>query len=66
MGKAPKRLPRWGTRAEGMTHGKFGATFMNQLMHDKKIVAKKDGGRVNVDLNSIDDYLEALPDVGDE
>jgi hypothetical protein len=66
MGKTAKRSPRWGTRLEGMAHGKFGATFMNQLMHDKKIVAKKDGGRVKIDLNSIDDYLEALPNVGDE
>ena len=62
----PKRLPRWGTRLEGMAHGKFGSTFMNSLMQSKKIVAKRDGSRVKVDLNSIDDYLEALPDVGDE
>jgi hypothetical protein len=66
MSKAPKRLPRWGTRAEGMAHGKFGPTYMNQLMHEKKIIAKKDGGRVKIDLNSIDDFLEALPNVGDE
>jgi hypothetical protein len=61
-----KRLPRWGTRAEGMEHGKFGSTFMNELMRSKKIIAKKDGSRVKIDLNSIDDYLEALPNVGDD
>jgi hypothetical protein len=61
-----KRLPRWGSRQEGMAHGKFGATTMNKLMRDKKIIAKKDGVKVKVDLNSIDDYLESLPNVGDE
>jgi hypothetical protein len=46
-----------------------GARQVRRDLHEptdarKKIVAKKDGGRVKVDLNSIDDYLEALPDVG--
>lgn len=66
MSSKAKRLPRWGTRVEAMAHGKFGSTFMNELMQSKKIVAKRDGTRVKVDLNSIDDYLESLPDVGDE
>ena len=62
----PVRFPRWASRLEGMAYGKIGSTKFNELMHTKKIRAKKDGSRVKVDLNSIDDYHDALPDVGDE
>jgi hypothetical protein len=59
-----RRTPRWGTRQEGMQHGKFGATHMNELMKAGKILAKMDGNKVKVDLNSIDDHILSLPDVG--
>ena len=60
-----QRQPRWATRQEAMEHGKFGATTMNKLMHDKKVVAKKLGTKVVVDLNSVDDFLGSLRNVGD-
>jgi hypothetical protein len=59
----PRRPPRWGTRSEGMAHGKFGSTTMNDLMQSGHITAKKAGKKVLVDLNSIDDYILSLPDV---
>ena len=65
MNKAQRQPPRWATRQEAMEHGKFGATTMNKLMHDKKVVAKKLGTKVVVDLNSIDDFIESLRNVGD-
>jgi hypothetical protein len=64
--KNPVRTPRWASRLEAMSYGRFGSTRFNELTHAKKIRAKKAGKTVVVDLNSIDDYLNALPDVGDE
>jgi hypothetical protein len=37
---------------------------MNELMHSSRIFAKKLGGKVVVDLNSIDDLYATLPSVG--
>jgi hypothetical protein len=65
MNKA-KRAPRWGTRLEAMAHGRVGATTMNQWLQGNKLVAKKVGKKVLVDLNSVDDLIESLPNVGDE
>jgi hypothetical protein len=59
------RQPRWATRLEAMTYARMGATRFNELMQDRKIVAKKNGGKVVVDLNSIDDLYASLPDVAD-
>jgi hypothetical protein len=66
MSKAMKRdrLPRWATRLEAMAYGRIGSTRMNELMQGRKIVAKKSGGKIVVDLNSVDDYFATLPDVG--
>lgn len=61
-----ERQPRWASRLEAMAYGRVGSTTMNALMHSKKILAKKLGNRVIVDLNSVDDYIAALPHVGDE
>lgn len=61
-----ERQPRWASRIEAMNYSKIGSTTMNQLMHTKKVFAKKLGNKVIVDLNSIDDYIAALPHVGDE
>jgi hypothetical protein len=58
------RIPRWATRTEAMTYAKVGATTMNELMHSRRIFAKKLGNKVLVDLNSVDDFYGALPDVG--
>jgi hypothetical protein len=61
-----QRTPRWAPRLQGMAYGHLGATKFNELTHAKKIIAKKDGTKVIVDLNSIDDYYDALPEVGDK
>ena len=61
-----ERQPRWASRLEAMAYGRIGSTTMNALMHSKKILAKKLGNKVIVDLNSVDDYIAALPHVGDE
>ena len=61
-----ERQPRWASRLEAMAYGRVGSTTMNALMHSKKILAKKLGNRVIVDLNSVDDYIAARPHVGDE
>jgi hypothetical protein len=61
----PTRVPRWAPRLKAMAYGDFGSTKFNELTHTKKITAKKDGAKVIVDLNSIDDYFDSLPEVGD-
>jgi hypothetical protein len=58
------RPRRWATRQEAMAYARLGATKMNDLMHGRFIFAKKLDGKVLVDLNSIDDFYGALPDVG--
>jgi hypothetical protein len=58
------RQRRWATRQEAMTYGRVGSTLMNELMQSRSIVAKKQGNKVIVDLNSIDDYYDALPQIG--
>ena len=63
--KKEPRQPRWATRQEAMAYSRTGATRFNELMQQKLIVAKKNGGKVVVDLNSIDDYFASLPDVAD-
>jgi hypothetical protein len=60
------RQPRWATRQEAMAYARMGATRFNALMQERKIVAKKNGGKVVVNLNSIDDLYASLPDVADE
>jgi hypothetical protein len=61
--KPDERHPRWATRLEAMSYGRYGATTMNELMQSGKIIAKKRGTKIIVDLNSIDDLHNALPDV---
>jgi hypothetical protein len=56
---------RWASRLEAITYARVGATTFNQLMRHGRIHAKKlDGKKVLVDLNSIDDFYAALPNVG--
>ncbi len=62
----PPRVPRWAGRLNALAYSQMGATKFNALTHAKKIRAKKDGKKVIVDLNSIDDYYDSLPEVGDE
>ena len=60
----PHRYPRWAPRLKAMQYGgEIGVTHMNKLMQTGKIRAKKDGKKVIVDLNSIDQYYAALPNV---
>jgi hypothetical protein len=61
--KKDLRSPRWATRLQAMEYSQTGATKFNELMQQKKITAKKDGNRIKVDLNSIDDLFASLPDV---
>jgi hypothetical protein len=66
LGRQP-RLPRWAPRKKAMEYAaNTGSTHFNELMKSGKIKAKKDGVKVIVDLNSIDDFFEGLPDVGPE
>jgi hypothetical protein len=60
------RQRRWATRQEAMAYGKIGSTLMNELLQGGKLFAKKQGNKVIVDLNSIDDYYASLPDVASE
>ena len=39
-----------------------GATHFNELIKSGKIRAKKDGAKVIVDLDLVDEYIEGLPD----
>jgi hypothetical protein len=55
---------RWASRKEAMTYARVGATKMNALLQSQAILAKKDGRKVIVDLDSVDTYYGALPDVG--
>jgi hypothetical protein len=61
------RRPHWATRQEAMAHARVGATKMNEWLHDRDsgIVAKKVGAKVLIDLNSIDDKINAAPDAAD-
>jgi hypothetical protein len=60
-----RRQPRWAPRKKAMAYAaETGSTHFNELMKSGKILAKKDGAKVIVELNSIDDYYEGLPDVG--
>jgi hypothetical protein len=61
-----ERQRRWATRQEAMTYAKCGSTTMNEWLHSRRIYAKKQGSKVIVDLNSIDDYYASLPDVASE
>jgi hypothetical protein len=57
---------RWATRREAMAYARVGSTKMNEMMQSRLILAKKDGRKVIIDLNSIDSYYAALPDVGSQ
>jgi hypothetical protein len=56
------RQRRWATRQEAMIYGKIGSMTMNELLHSGRIYVKKAGTKVIVDLNSIDDLYDSLPD----
>ena len=58
------RPHRWATRREAMSYGRMGSTKMNELLQSKSILAKKHGRKVIIDLNSIDAFYGALPNVG--
>jgi hypothetical protein len=47
-----------------MAYARIGSTKMNELLQGNSILAKKHGRKVIVDLNSIDAFYGALPDVG--
>lgn len=58
-----ERQRRWATRQEAMAYAKCGSTTMNEWLHGRRIYAKKQGNKVIIDLNSIDDLYDSLPDV---
>jgi hypothetical protein len=55
--------PRWATRKEAIQYSKIGATKFSELIRDRRIVAKRlDARKLIIDLNSIDQLYECLPD----
>jgi hypothetical protein len=54
---------RYASRKEAMAYMRVGSTKMNELMQAGLIAAKKHGVKVIVDLDSVDQYYEALPNV---
>jgi len=58
------RPRRWASRKEAMAYGRIGSTRMNELLQSQAILAKKHGRKVIIDLNSVDLYYLALPNVG--
>jgi hypothetical protein len=63
--KRRRKSRRWGTRTEAMIYARIGSTMLNELMRDRKIIAKKAGTKVIIDLDSLDDHLDSLPDAAD-
>jgi hypothetical protein len=47
-----------------MSYMRVGSTKLNELLQGQLIVAKKYGAKVIVDLDSVDAYIAALPNVG--
>jgi hypothetical protein len=57
-----KPAKRWVDRKTAMAYcANAGATKFNELIQQEKIIAVKDGVKVIIDLNSVDEYLESLP-----
>ena len=61
-----ERQRRWGTRLEGMAHSRMGSTTFNDLIQSGKIIAKKQGNKIIIDLDSVDEYIDSLPDAAKE
>ena len=58
-----KSSKRWAKRKAAMAYAAdAGPTHFNDLVKSGKIRAKKDGSKLVVDLDSIDEYMEGLPD----
>jgi hypothetical protein len=55
---------RYATRRETMSYMRVGSTKLNELLQAQLIAAKKYGAKVIVDLDSVDTYIAALPNVG--
>jgi len=66
MSKTTKRLPRWASRLETMAYARVGSTRMNEWIKAGKVKARKDGAKVIIDLNSVDDLIESLPSAAAE
>ena len=47
-----------------MSYMRVGSTKLNELLQAQLIAAKKYGAKVIVDLDSVDTYIAALPNVG--
>ena len=60
------RLPRWGTRLEAMAHARIGSTLMNEWIQQRRVMAKRCGRKILIDLNSVDDLIHGLPSPGEE
>jgi excisionase family DNA binding protein len=61
---ASSQPKRYATRQEAMSYLNIGSTKMNTLLQGQVIAAKKIGRKVLVDLDSVDSYYAALPNVG--
>ena len=60
------RIPRWATRMETMIYARCGSTRMNEWLRGGKLKARKDGAKIIIDLNDVDDLLESLPSAAAE
>ena len=57
--------PRWATRLEAIKYSRCGSTKFSELVRDRRIVAKRlDAKKLIIDLNSIDQLYDSLPDGG--
>lgn len=59
----PRGAPRLVTMKEAMHYGRWGRDKLLQLISTNKVIAYKDGWRVLVDLDSVDNYRLSLPRV---
>lgn len=57
-----RRSRRWGTRQQVLDYSTLGSTTLNELIQSKKIIAKKQGTKLIIDLDSVDDHIDSLPD----
>lgn len=62
----PKRVRRWGSRKQAMLEANVGPTKLNEMMMAGRIVAKRLDGKVQIDLDSIQDLYEGLPSVREQ
>lgn len=56
--------PRWASIKEACRRGPVRKTKLYELIRERRVRAKRLDGKTLVDLNTIDQLIEASPDVG--